>query len=420
MNSQSPGRTLETDLAPVRRLIVTKQHLAGSPKGRSGEGALRSVVQDLGYVQWDPVAVVAPSHLLTFWNRVDDLRVADVDRLLWKERRWFLCYAHAAAIVQFEDYPIFRSLMDRYPESLSSSWGAWRRHARRWIPAHRALRRKVLRELEGGPRRIDQFADHARTGRASDGWSSGSDVSEMLFHLQMRGEVAIVGRDGNQNVWGLAAPILPSWVERRALSPEEAERAGAVRALRAMGVATRSEINFYFLRGQYQHLRETLAGLLDDETIVRVRIDGVPEREERYIHRDDVALLESLGSDDWQPRMSLLSPFDNLTCARERTNRLFGFDHFTEMYVPEAKRRWGYYVLPILWGDRFVGRIDPQFDREHRVFRVRAVHAEPGATRIPGLGPRLRETIDRLGAFLGAREVAFSSRVPSAWKTALR
>jgi uncharacterized protein len=414
------GKVVETTLAHARRLVVTKQHLAGPRPRASADEAILSVVRDLCYVQWDPISVVAPAHVLALWNRLDRFRPADLDRLLWTERRLFEYCAHAASIVLTEDYPLYRSLMRRYPESLSSGWGAWRRHARRWIPAHARLRRRVLGQLRSGPLRVDQFADHRRSGKDAGGWGSASDVAAMLFHLQMSGDVMVVGHEGNQNLWGLSREFLPATVDTTSLDAREVERRSAQRALRALGLATPSEIRFYFVRGHYHRLQETLAELRDEGAILRVRVPELGPRDERYVHRDDVGLLDSRGTDPGEPRVSLLPPLDNLTCGRERTRKLFGFDHVVELYVPEAKRRFGYYVLPILYGETFVGRLDPRLDRSNRRLVVHAVHAEPRATRLPGLGPRIREAVDRLADFLGASKVTFPSRVPPAWSSALR
>ena len=124
---------ISMSLESARRLNVTKQHLAGKlPTGPARE-AILSVIRDLGFVQWDPINVVAPSHVLTLWSRVGSFRLSDLDRLLWDEKRLFEHWSHAALIVLTEDYPLFHSMMRRYPESLSKSWGGWRARARKFL-----------------------------------------------------------------------------------------------------------------------------------------------------------------------------------------------------------------------------------------------------------------------------------------------
>jgi len=125
-------------------------------------------------------------------------------------------------------------------------------------------------------------------------------------------------------------------------------------------------------------------------------------------------------SDAWQPRMSLLAPFDNLISGKDRVNRMFGFDYVHENYLPPNKRKFGSYVLPILWGDRFIGRVDPRMDRENERLLINSVHAEPGAPGGKEVSLEIRETIGHLAEFLGAKEVVYTARVPKAWRNSLR
>ena len=397
---------------------MTKQHLAGKvPTGPATE-MIVSVIRDLGFVQWDPVDVVAPSHLITLWSRVGKFRMSDLDRLLWDDKKLFEHWSHAASIVLTEDYPLFYSLMKRYPESLSKSWGGWKARARKWLAENKGLRKKILNELGKGPLRLSEFEDHARGKRSADGWTSGSDVSTALFHMQMSGDVMVVGHEGRQNIWGLSETFLPSWVARNELPEQEVEREGAERTIRALGTASPSEINRYFLRGRYLDLKKALERLQEESTVHRVQVTGLGG--ERYIHDRDVQLLESMNSRVWQPRMSLLAPFDNLLAVREGTSRLFGFDYVHENFLPKNKRKFGTYVLPILWGDRFIGRVDPKMDRENERLVVNSIHAEPGATKDKEVALKIRETIENLAEFLGAKEVEYTARVPEHWRNSLR
>ncbi len=412
-------KDVSASLLAVRRLAVARQHLPGSWPVRATGARIVSTVRDLGYVQLDPIELVAPAHVLTLWNRLGNFRRSDLDRLLWKEKRLFEAWSHATSIVPTADYPIHYSIMHRYPESLSRSWGYWRDQARRWLRTHAELRRQVLGELRRGPRRASEFEAHARTRSPGGGWSSGSDVTTMLTHLQLRGEVIFVGRGGNQKTWGLAKEFLPSWVDRRVLPEREVERRGVERSVRALGVANSTEINTYLLRGRYLHLRETLEQLRAELVLHRIRISGIEGRDPRYVHHGDLPLLESLAADDWEPRVSLLSPFDNLLHNRDRVRRLFGFDVRFELYVPKSQRRFGPYVLPILWGDRFIGRLGARFDKDHHSLRVLAVHAEPGAPPEKNVGTRIAEKVDRLGELVGASEVTYEGPVPDAWSASL-
>jgi uncharacterized protein len=402
----------------VRRLSVRRQHLSGELPARATREELLSVVRDLVFVQWDPIEVVAPSHAIALWSRVGAFRLSDLDRLLWKDKRLFKHWAgHFAALALTEDYPLYYSLMKRYPDSLGKSWGAQRTAAKKFLSAHKELAKSILKQLENGPLRLGQFKDHVQSKRSPIAWTASSDVSEMLFHLEMSGKVMVVGQEGNQNIWGLPYEFLPS-AERTELPEEELERLAAQKAIRAMGTASSSEINYYFPRGRYQNLKKTLADLREDSVIHPVRIDGHSAREERYVHDLDLNFLDD--NDEWLPRLSLLPPFDNLICGRSRTNKIFGFDYNHEMFLPQNKRKFGYYVLLILWGEKFIGRVDPLMDKRNEKLMINSVHAEPGGPTDKEVSTKIAEKIEALAEFLGAKEVVYAGRVPSQWSKSLR
>lgn len=404
----------------ARRLILTKQHLAGPEPKRPGPKAILSVIRDLGYVQWDPVSVVAPAHEVTLWSRIGPFRHPDLERMLWKDRTIFRGWGHSDSLLPMEDYPLHYSLMSRYPESLSDSWGNWKRWTKRWLPRHTNFRRRVLAELTKGSRRAADFPEHARTRGGRHGWSAGSDVTSMLFHLWMAGEAMIVGHDGRENLWGRSDRFLPSEVDRKPLPVDEVERRFAERAVGSLPFATRSHLSFYFPRGRYLGLAEALDRLVQDSVLCRVTVDGAPSREPRYVHRADLASVERTATGDGTPRTTLLSPFDNLTTCRELLKQLFHFEYTHENFVPKHKRKFGVYVLPILHGDRLIGRIAPRLDRERRVLAVEAVFAEPGASTDRSASAGIADAVTRLASFVGADRVEYSSKVPLPWQNAFR
>jgi uncharacterized protein len=410
---------IRTSLRTARRLAVTKQHLSGKRPARATAEGIVETVRDLPYVQWDPVSVVAPSHILSLWARVGSFRLADLDRLLWTDRRLLQHWIPFAGVVATEDYPLYSSLMRRYPESLSDSWGSQRAGARAFLAKHGELRKRVLADLRGGPLQLNQFKDHARTKRTAGDWAPSSAVSEMLWHLLMSGRVMVVGHEGNQNLWGLPDAFLPSWVSRKVLSEEEADSEAAQRAVRGLGVATAREVKYYFIRGCYQDIQSTLERLVAESRIYRVEIEGLRGREECFVHADDVALLDDLSRERFSPRVSVLPPFDNMICSQARGKRLFNFDYVREQFLPKEKRRFGMWVLPILRGEEFIGRMDASLDKEKRRLQVLALFAETDAPTARGVGTEIRQELDDLASFLGADSVGFTSRVPSCWKAAL-
>jgi uncharacterized protein YcaQ len=405
-------RTLDPELA--RRLIVSRQRLAGPlPAGPSGPEAILDVATDLASLQLDPISVVARSHLLVLRSRLGRFDPADLEALLWRDRRLFEYWAHAAAIVCTEDYPIHSLLMRRYP----SDRYAHGRRMRAWLAANQGLRRSILRQLRvSGPLPTSAIEDRAVTAWQSGGWTAGRNVDRMLDLLWTQGRILVAGRQGQQRVWDLAERCLPAWAPTRRPTEREVVRLAAQRSLRALGVATARDIDRHFTAGRYPGLAATLAALERAGRVEQVRLsaNGAERPGPWYVHADDLPLLERLRSGDWQPRTTLLSPFDNVLIDRERTERLFGFHFRMEIYVPKAARRYGYYVLPILSGDRLVGRVDPAMDRARNRLVVHAVHAEPDA---PGsAAPAVAAALEDLAAFLGADGVDLRQPPPRVWR----
>ncbi len=412
------ARRITTTLENARRLAVTKQHLAGRLPSKPNSNSILEVFRDLGCIQLDPISAVAPSHLIVLWSRLGNFDTADLEQLLWRDKKLFEYWAHQSSLVLMEDYPLYYYMMRGYPESLGP---AWRQRVQRWLSEHSSLKDYVLRELrQKGPLLSRQFEDRSRVRPRGSGWGSSGDVSRMLFNLFFKGEVMVVGRQGNQKLWDLSERFLPSWVPKKKLSEEEVEIEAVQRAIRALGTANASEIDFHFLRGRYRNLNATLKRLQDESQIHPVEIDGKPiGTRERYIHAKDIPLLEKI-EEKWKPRISLLSPFDNLICDRTRTRLLFNFDFTVEIYTPPHKRKYGYYVLPILYGDRLIGRIDPLMDRKKKTLLIKAVHAERNAPKGSEISAQIAKTIESLSRFLNANKIVYSKSVPRFWRDSLR
>jgi hypothetical protein len=210
----------------------------------------------------------------------------------------------------------------------------------------------------------------------------------------------IVGRDGQQRIWDLAERSLPSVPARRA---SDVARELAERDVRAAGIARPDRIGYLF-DGPPPGRDTAIRRLLAAGVVVPVEVDGLQGR--WVTHRD---LLDA----SFRGRTTLLSPFDDLISDRERTERLFDFRFRLEIYVPKTKREYGYFVLPILRGERLIGRIDPLFDRRARVLKVQGVYAEPTASASDG--PPMRRAIGELATWLGADDVSWP-RMPAVWR----
>ncbi|TMR88778.1 winged helix-turn-helix domain-containing protein [Nonomuraea basaltis] len=401
------SRPLTLSLESARRLAVRCQHLAGPRPGGDLEG-LRQVLRTLRCLQLDPVNVVARSHLLVLWSRVGGYDPADLDVLLWRERWLFEYWAHAASIVLAEDYPIHQVMMRGYAGGQTSH-----ERIRDWLEANDVLRRHVLDRLrEEGPLPGAAFDDVAAVPWKSSGWTNGRSVERMLDFLWFQGQVMVAGREGRRRLWDLTERRLPEWAATEPLPQEEAVARAAEHALRALGVARAADIERHFVRDRYPGLAEVLDRLQASGRVLPAEVAGGAER--WYVHRDVLGLLER----DGEPRTTLLSPFDNLICDRERTERLWGFAFRTEMYVPKDKRQYGHYIMPILHGDRLIGRLVPRLDRRRAVLEIEGVFPEPGTSGDEATAEAVGRAVAELAAFAGAREVVYGDKVPEPWRSA--
>ncbi len=348
----------DISLAEARRIAVRAQLLDGSATN------LLDAVRRLGFLQIDPISTVAPPQYLVPWSRLGNFDRFELDRLLWEERTLFEWNAFIRPV---EDLPLIQARM-RAP------WGDHKRDrwAKQFLQEQAGLRRYVLRKLEKRGPLLSRELEHAAAWAEERyvWWGTRAHLTWMLELLHLRGRIAVAGRRGGQRLWDLAERWYP---ETETVSLREAEQLLAEKRFRALGVK-----------------------------LGRGRL---------VVHPD--AVDGPVGT-----RVTFLSPFDRLIHNRDRAEALWDFHYRLEMYVPRAKRVYGYYVLPILRGDKLVGRIEPVFDRKAGVLRIKGVFAEPGAPA--GAGTGIAGATRRLAKWLGASEVSYSRRVPALWRDSLR
>ena len=222
----------------------------------------------------------------------------------------------------------------------------------------------------------------------------------------------------NTRYWALAADVLPQIAQTAPLSRADAAAQALELALRALGVGTERHIREHFTRSTFvKEERQALQRLLAEGRIHQVTIisESGETLDDWYIHDADLPLLDGAAlTTAWQPRTTLLSPFDNLICDRARTEQLFDFHYRIEIYVPKAKRKYGYYVLPILHGERLIGRIDPTMDRKNSRLVVHHLYLEPDVAVCEPLVAAVSGAIDELATFLGAGEIVYDV-LPDGW-----
>jgi uncharacterized protein YcaQ len=398
--------------AAARRLAIQAQRLQTKPRRRPGRDEILDVTRALRCLQIDPTSAVARSHLLVVFSRLGAFDPAELERLVYEERTLFEYWAHEASLVLAEDLPLHRWEMRTWPRG----GGVWRARMREWWDLNDEFRAFILDRLRAdGPLPLREIEDRSLAPWLSTGWTDQRNVSRMLDLMWVRGQVGIAGRDGGQRLWDLMERCLPPDAPTDEPGAEEVTRRAALLALKALGVARAPHIRAHFTRGRYPTLPQTLRELHQQGRIEPVTIDG--HKGEWWVRAEDVETLESLNG-DWAGRTALLSPFDNLLCDRARTEELFGFSHRLEIYTPKAKRRWGYFVLPILHGDRLIGRADLRIDRRAARLVAPAIHREDGAPRGKAVASAIRRELERLAAWQGAKDIEVQ-QVPSEWSTSI-
>ena len=369
----------KVSLREARRIVVAAHRLA-APKPKT----ILEVVRGSGPLQLDPTNAVARSERLVLWSRLGRYDVAELDRLLWEERRLF---QWRAFIYRVEDWPLVQSAARRFPSRDRER----ARKVREWLADNASFQRYVLAELrKRGPLPQRELEDRSVRPWESTGWTANKNLSQLLEFLSGQGKVLIAGRDGQERLWDLADRVVPP---AKAVPTKEAARIEVLRRFRALGLATESgfwrTVALWLLP-----LVDAFRELVREGALVPVTIEGL--RGTYYAHPD------ALEAGPFRGRTTLLSPFDPLIYDRKRTLELFGFRYRLEIYVPVAKREFGYFVLPILHGERLVGRIDPFFDRKAGVLRVNAVHWENEPV------PQALRAVDELARWLGAESVDYA------------
>jgi uncharacterized protein len=348
------------------RRIALRAQLLDAPRPTD----LLEVAQRLTLLQIDPTASVAPSADLVAWSRLGSAyKPEQLKRALEEEHTLFEL---DALVRPMGDLGLHLALPSLYSTTSTAS---------AWIRGNERFRRDILKLLrKSGPLSSRDIPDTCAVPWKSTGWTNERNVTQMLELLMVRGQVAIAGRVGRERLWDLPERVYPEDVV--VPSFEEAQRMKNERRLTSLGIARRKSTKM--------PLEPIDVGEAGEPAVV----DGVKGE-----WRVDPAALGA----DFEGRTALLSPFDRLVYDRRRTEELFDFEYTLEMYKPAAKRRWGYFALPILHHDRLVGKVDAAADRKASVLRVNAIHEDVRFTR--AMGKSVRDELEDLGGWLGLETI---------------
>jgi len=344
----------------ARRIALAAQGFAKTrPNGRVDIRALRRVIDHIGLLQIDSVNVLVRSHYMPLFSRLGAYPRELLDDAVYKRRELFEAWAHVASLVPVESYPLLRHQM----ESDTPPW----RHFRMWAEANKEYVDAVLEEVrERGPLTPKELEDPGQ--RRGTWWMRSQGKTALEWHFRC-GNVMAHSRPNFERVYDIAERVLPDEVLSQPAVPErEAQREFLLRAARHHGIGTVRDLADYY-RLPVTRSKELVRELAEEGLLREVRLEGW--KDPAYLHPEAKA-----------PRRvearALLTPFDPIVWERSRAKRLFNFEYLIEIYLPEPKRQYGYYVLPFLLGDELVGRVDLKADRKGGKLHAKAAYLEEG------------------------------------------
>jgi len=392
----------------ARRMVLHAQLLDGHTKIKKGKEGIVQTIEHLGYVQIDTISVIERAHHHTLWTRVPGYSQSQLHEAQATDRSIFEYWGHAASYLPMGDYRFYLPMMRSFIDPQNAWYRSWGEKYGSYLePVMKRIREegaKAARDFENpGGRRKGPWWD----------WKPAKAALELLF---WRGELMIRERNGFERVYDLTERVLPAGIDMRLPAPGELGRFIVQRALNALGAASEKEIRDYIRIGDKEIIAGAIREMLESAEIIRLTVKG----------QNDVVyalpkVLEAVSrlrarpsrpATTGPPRARLLNPFDNLVISRSRLKERFAFDYTLECYVPKEKRRHGYFVLPILFGENIVGRLDPKADRKTKTFFVRQLSIEPGFLDDDSLIPELSRALGELACFNGCVKIILEDVQP--------
>lgn len=413
MTAQSPGKAHgpRLTLKQARRLQLAAMGLLEPPAKLATKRDVLRCIRSMNLLQIDTINIVARSPYLVLWSRLGHYSPIWLDELL-AEGKVFEYWAHAACFLPIEDYPLYRRQM-LHLEAAGSERSALRLAAD--PVAHLEL---VDHVREHGPVRASDF-EH-ENGRSGNGWWDWKPDKLRLETLFTAGEIMVLRRENFQRVYDVRERVLPRRLQDDDGVPhrDEVDRQWTLAAVRALGVAPARWIGDYF-RHAGRVARPHPEQLVQTGDLLRVEVEDWPWP--GYVHPDHVQLLRDAQSDRLQStHCTLLSPFDPLVWDRDRALGMFNFDYRIECYTPEAKRKYGYFSLPILIRDQIVGRLDAKAHRADGVFEIRSLHLEDGIDVTSTLADDVAGAVHRCAHWHALSRIAVAKSSPRRFAAMLR
>lgn len=400
MSARSAHAAASLTTAQARRLLLHAQALTVDPRAAADAASLSRLIERMGFVQIDSINVVERAHHLILASRLDGYRRETLAHLLEKERSLFEHWTHDASVIPTKWFAHWRPRFERYRRRDSEHpwWKA------RMGPDPPAVLAEVLGRVERDGPLMSRDFERPRDDPSgvTDKWWQWKPHKCALEHLWRCGDLAVARRVNFQKVYDLTNRVLPEHCARPAPEPAEHVQWACRGALERLGVATPREIAHFWHAVDLAAARAWCEAALKRGEVEAVQVRP-PEGGKAW---------RALALADWPQRLAeapapprrarILCPFDPILRDRSRALRLFDFDFRFEAFVPAPKRRFGYYAMPVLDGERLVARLDPKFDRDKGVLKVRCLWWEAGVRRSDALESRVEAALARLARFLGA------------------
>jgi uncharacterized protein YcaQ len=385
----------------ARRIFLDRHALLETPQGAANSTGLLSLIERLGFVQLDSINTVARAHDLILFARKPRYRTDDLKRLYERDKGLFEHWTHDAAVIPISYYPQWEMRRTRDAAKLRKQWRSWRRDG-------------FEEQLQGV---LDHIRENGACGssdvgqgekRGSGGWWDWHPSKTALEYLWRSGSLHVVGRENFQKRYDLAERVLDPqhYSPDRSVTEAQTIEWCCSGALDRLGFATSGEIAAFWAHVTLAEAKTWCLDALKTGQVEEIEITGADGTLKRVFARsslcDDPSVTQAAPQ-----RLRVLSPFDPALRDRKRAKFLFGFDYRIEVFVPQAKRIFGYYVFPLLQGDRLVGRVDMKAFRAENTLRVRAIWPEQGVAWGKGRQAAFEAELDRIKKLAGVEKVEF-------------
>lgn len=348
--------TEHISLKEARRIILYRQGLL-SPL--SDIFSVKDYCERLGYVQIDTISVVERAHHHVLYNRMGKYITAMLDIALEKEKSIFEYWSHAASYLPMRDYR-YSLVRKKYISEGSTAW----------FSEDLDVQSSLLTYIrENGAVQSNDF-DHEHSSQKKGGWWSWKPTKKALEHLFMKGDLMIARREGFRKIYDIPERVLPSDIDTTFPTPQEYLDYCIYSAINAQGLASIDDMTHLRSASHKKNIQKRLDELLRNTSLIPIEIESLNQL---YYSTADI-LAEHIPKN--KKRVHILSPFDNLIIRRKKVKETFNFDYTIECYVPEHKRVYGYFSLPILYGTEFIGRIDCKAERKNQIFIIKGLFSE--------------------------------------------